>query len=215
MLRGFPWWYSGWEVTCQCRGHGFNPWSGKVSHALEPLSPSTTSMGFCSRAQEPQLLSLCATTTEARVPQSPHAATTEPVLLEPVLHKRRQDSKPVHCNQEQPLLSATRESPCAAAKTQSKQFFLIKKKKIFEGQEGLHTDIIKKNFFIVIMLYIASLGLISLITGCFCLLNIVTYSTPYTPNLFSVSMRSVCVSVCLYVSVYVCVFLHLCLRFHI
>ena len=67
-LRGFPWWYSGWEVTCQCRAHGFNPWSGKVSHALEPLSPSTTSMGFCSRAQEPQLLSLCATTTKARVP---------------------------------------------------------------------------------------------------------------------------------------------------
>ena len=63
------------------------------------------------------------------------------------------------------------------------------------------------------MLYIASSGLISLITRCFCLLNIVTYSTPYTPNLYSVSMRSGCVSVCLYVCV--CVFMHLCLRVHI
>jgi len=44
--RGFPWWYSGWEFTCQCRGHGFNPWSGKVTHALEPLSPGTTTMEF-------------------------------------------------------------------------------------------------------------------------------------------------------------------------
>lgn len=72
-----------------------------------------------------------------------------------------------------------------------------------------------KKIFIVIMLYIAPPGLISLITRRFCLLNIVTYSTPYTPNLFSVSMRSggVCVSVCLYVCV--CMFLYLCLRVHI
>ena len=34
-------------------------------------------MEVCSRAQEPQLLSLCATTTEAHVPWTLHAATTE------------------------------------------------------------------------------------------------------------------------------------------
>ena len=55
------------------------------------------------------------------------------------------------------------------------------------------------------MLYIAPPGLISLITRRFCLLNIVTYSTPYTPNLFSVSMRSGCVCVCVSICLCVCV----------
>ena len=27
--RGLPWWSSGWESTRQCRGHGFNLWSGR------------------------------------------------------------------------------------------------------------------------------------------------------------------------------------------
>ena len=29
-MRGFPWWLSGKESTCQCRRHGFDPWSGKI-----------------------------------------------------------------------------------------------------------------------------------------------------------------------------------------
>ena len=51
-FRGFPWWSSGKESACQCRGHGSDPWSRKVplvqshqvsepqllSHALEPVS---------------------------------------------------------------------------------------------------------------------------------------------------------------------------------
>ena len=24
-VQGLPWWLSGKESTCQCRGHGFNP----------------------------------------------------------------------------------------------------------------------------------------------------------------------------------------------
>ena len=36
---GLPWWYSGWESACQCRGHGFEPWSGKIPHAAEQLGP--------------------------------------------------------------------------------------------------------------------------------------------------------------------------------
>ena len=28
--------------VCQCRRHGFNPWSGKIPHALEKLSPRAT-----------------------------------------------------------------------------------------------------------------------------------------------------------------------------
>ena len=36
-LSGLPWWRSGWESACQCRGHGFEPWSGKIPHAVEQL----------------------------------------------------------------------------------------------------------------------------------------------------------------------------------
>ena len=28
--------------TCQCRGHGFNPWSGKIPHTAEQLSSCAT-----------------------------------------------------------------------------------------------------------------------------------------------------------------------------
>ena len=36
---GLPWWRSGWESACQCRGHGFEPWSGRIPHAAERLGP--------------------------------------------------------------------------------------------------------------------------------------------------------------------------------
>ena len=42
LTLGFPWWFSGKESICQCRGHGFKPWSGKIPHAEEQLSPCTT-----------------------------------------------------------------------------------------------------------------------------------------------------------------------------
>ena len=34
--RGLPWWSSGWESAYQCRGHGFDPRSGKI-HAWGQL----------------------------------------------------------------------------------------------------------------------------------------------------------------------------------
>ena len=37
-----PWWLSGKESTCQCRRQGFDPWSGKISHAVEQLSLGAT-----------------------------------------------------------------------------------------------------------------------------------------------------------------------------
>ena len=40
-LGRLSWWSSGWESACQCRGHGFCPWSGKILHAVEKLSPCT------------------------------------------------------------------------------------------------------------------------------------------------------------------------------
>ena len=36
---GFP---GGLVVDCQCRGHRFNPQSGKIPQAAEQLSPFTT-----------------------------------------------------------------------------------------------------------------------------------------------------------------------------
>ena len=42
MEEGLPHWYNGWESTCQCREHGLDPWSGKIPHAAEQLSPCTT-----------------------------------------------------------------------------------------------------------------------------------------------------------------------------
>ena len=48
LLIGLPWWRSGWESACQCRGHRFEPWSGKIPHAAEQLGPwATTTEPAC------------------------------------------------------------------------------------------------------------------------------------------------------------------------
>ena len=90
-FTGLPWWRSGWESACQCKGHGFEPWSGKIPHATEHLGPWAT--------------------------------TTEPAHLEPVLpNKRGRDSeRPMHRDEEWPLLAATRGSPHTETKTQHSQ----------------------------------------------------------------------------------------------
>ena len=69
---GLPWWRSGYESACQCRGHRFEPWSGEIPHAAEQLSPRATTT-------EPALYSPRATTTEARVPRA-HALQQEKPL---------------------------------------------------------------------------------------------------------------------------------------
>ena len=86
---GLPWWRSGWESACQCRGHGFEPWSGKIPHAAERLGP-------------------WATTTEP--------ARLEPVLRN---KRGRDTERPAHCDEEWPPLAATRESPRTETKTQT------------------------------------------------------------------------------------------------
>ena len=88
---GLPWWRSGWESACQCRGHGFKPWSGKIPHAEEQLG-------------------LWATTTEP--------ACLEPVLRN---KRGRDSERPVHRDEEWPPLPATRESPRTETKTQHSQ----------------------------------------------------------------------------------------------
>ena len=88
---GLPWWRSGWESACQCRGHGFEPWSGKIPQAAEQLGP-------------------WATTTEP--------ARLEPVLRN---KRGRDSERPAHGNEERPPLATTRESPRTETKTQHGQ----------------------------------------------------------------------------------------------
>ena len=85
---GLPWWRGGWESACQCRGHGFEPWSGKIPHAAEQLGPWDT------------------TTESARL---------EPVLRNKRGHD---NERPTHRDEEWPPLAATRESPRTETKTQ-------------------------------------------------------------------------------------------------
>ena len=90
-LMGLPWWRSGWESACQCRGSGFEPWSGKIPHATEQLGP-------------------WATTTEP--------VRLEPVLRN---KRDRDSEGPAHRDEEWPPLAATRESPRTEMKTQHSQ----------------------------------------------------------------------------------------------
>ena len=51
---GLTWGRSGWESAYQCRGHGFDPWPGRIPHAAEQLSPCARLLSLCSRAHEPK-----------------------------------------------------------------------------------------------------------------------------------------------------------------
>ena len=88
---GLPWWCSGWESACQCREHGFEPWSGRIPRAAEQLGP-------------------CATTAEP--------ARLEPVLRN---KRGRDGERPAHRDEEWPPLAVTRESPRTETKTQHSQ----------------------------------------------------------------------------------------------
>ena len=85
---GLPWWRSGWESACQCRAHGFEPWSGKIPRAVEQLGP-------------------WATITEP--------ARLERVLRN---KRGRDNERPAHRDEDWPPLTTTRESPCTETKTQ-------------------------------------------------------------------------------------------------
>ena len=66
-VGGRPWWRSGWESACQCRGHGFEPWSGKIPHAAEQLGPWAT-------AAEPVRLEPVLHNKEAAMVRGPRTA---------------------------------------------------------------------------------------------------------------------------------------------
>jgi len=60
--KGLPWWLSSKESTRQFRKQSFDPWSGKIPHASEHLSP-------------------CTSATEACMPQSPRSTTREATAM--------------------------------------------------------------------------------------------------------------------------------------
>ena len=72
-------------------------------------------MPWSNEARAPQLLSLC---SRAHEPQLLKLARLEPMLYNKRSHHNK---KHRHRNEEQPQLTAARESPCAATKTQRSQ----------------------------------------------------------------------------------------------
>ena len=89
--QGLSWWRSGWESACQCRGHGLEPWSGKIPYAAEQLGPWATTA-------EPERL--------------------EPLLHN---KRGCDNERPTHRDEEWPPLAATGESPHTETKTQHSQ----------------------------------------------------------------------------------------------
>ena len=90
-IHGLPWWRSGWESACRCRGRGFEPWSGKIPHAADQLGPWAT-------IAEPVRL--------------------EPVLRN---KRGCDDGRPAHRDEEWPPLATTGESPRTETRTQHSQ----------------------------------------------------------------------------------------------
>ena len=68
--QGFSWWLCGKESAYHCRGHGFDPWSRKIPNITDQQSLCATPSSLCPRAQEPQLLSPWAVTTEPSRPRA-------------------------------------------------------------------------------------------------------------------------------------------------
>ena len=86
---GLPWWRSGWESACQCRRHGFEPWSGRIPHAAEQLGPWAT-------AAEPARLE--------PVPRGGRGRNSERPA-------HRDEERSPHRDEEWPPLAAAGESP--------------------------------------------------------------------------------------------------------
>ena len=87
-LIGLPWWRSGWESACQCGGHGFEPWPGRIPRAVEQLGPWATAAG---------------------------PARLEPVLRN---ERGRDSERPAHRGEEWPPLATAGEGPRRETKTQ-------------------------------------------------------------------------------------------------
>ena len=93
---GLPSWHSGKESACQCRRCKFDPWSGKIPHAVKQLS-------------------LCATSIDPMF-EIPWATTTEPAYRNyrsppcPRAHSLQQE-KPPHWETHTPQLESSPHLP--------------------------------------------------------------------------------------------------------
>ena len=105
-----PWGLSSKESACQCGRYRFDPWSVKITHAKEQVSPGTTTT-------ESVLSSLSSWSLWA---------------LELVLRNKRRHrhEKPMHSTRESPLLATAKEKPSSKHRRLS-TIKIITLKKIF------------------------------------------------------------------------------------
>ena len=90
------------ESTYQFRGHRFNPWSRKFSHATEQISLcATTTEIHAVLGHAAQLLSLSAATTEALIPRA--CASQQETPPQGEAHTRQQRGAPTCHNQRKPM----------------------------------------------------------------------------------------------------------------
>ena len=133
-------WMYNWTILL-FRNHKTTLWinctSIKISLVVQWLR-------ICLSMQETPVWPLVGKIPHAGEQRSPHATTinTEPHLLkpawlEPALCSKRSrlNTKGVHRKEEQPLLSAPRESPCAAMNTQSNQKYIKIWKTILQSKQ--------------------------------------------------------------------------------
>ena len=87
MKLGVSWWLSGKVSACQCRRHGFDPWSRKIPHALEKLSLPTTTI-------EPVLWRRCSSRKEVTATRRLWIAARESPPLTASREKPEQQRRP-------------------------------------------------------------------------------------------------------------------------
>ena len=80
--------FLGGPCPCQCKGHGFDPWSQKIPCSAEQLS-------LCSTTTEPAHLKPGSATREVSTLRSPHTTTVQPPSPTTI----------PHCNQRKPACS--------------------------------------------------------------------------------------------------------------
>ena len=128
---GLPWWLSGKESACQCKRHGFDPWTRKIPRAMEQLS-------LCTAMVHVQIwgcaLDLRSCSYGARVPRAYHAQQQRSHHSEKLPHRNWR-------------VAPTREKLVQQQRTQrsQKQFINLKNSKILWGygvlgKRGRETD---------------------------------------------------------------------------
>ena len=140
--RGLPWWLSGKENACQCRGHRLDPWSGKIPYATKQTS-------WCVRAPQPALQRLGTATTEPTCGNYRSQRTPESTL-----HSKRShhSEKPAHHRgRKAPTLQHQRKRTATKTrhkKNKEKKLFLksrITEIKFHQRQRGSKTDTSQQN----------------------------------------------------------------------